>query len=462
MQARISSVQQALLGLLVIAVLLGVVTRPAPQNQRYKAALDEIDTFRASFDRGALERSLIEYAAAQGRQPLALIQRAAATGKHVPELRLASNGATLEPLASVQLATLSDIQTFAKPSSTLTIAVADAASIGRALAWRMAADAASAPFTLQSVSVSPRAVTQADLDLEPEVARLQLERSAAEAAVADNSKKLDSAEQTFETRRKWKLPWKALIKSDEARKEARATLKDSEKAFKDLDQRYTKAVARAQRPHPASTGNALPEFGVAQVALQTKDKQLQLAIPVKIASRDVVVPSLRGGEFPAIHAAGLWPEVRGLDAGQASAAIRQHFNWHYSYVEPLGFKIGGMTLLQLLPCCLPFLLALCVMRMRAVSSSYNPFGTKVRGDLPRVGFMNRVFDLLIVVLLPVAASVGAAVALMMVGQVPALPVINAIVCLLLGGYAFMKLGELQTLIEEVVRSHSNPPPDADS
>jgi hypothetical protein len=460
MQARISAVQQALFGLLIVAVLLGVVTRPAPQNQRYKAALDEIDTFRATFDRAQLEHSLIEYAAAQGRQPLSSIQRAAA-GKQVPALQLAPNAGVLEPLTTVSLATLADVQAFANEKSTLSIAMADAPSIGRALSWRLVSDAAAAPFTLQSASIAPAAVTQADLDLEPEVARLQLERSTADAAVQDASKKLDSAEQVFETRRKWKLPWKALVKSDEARKEAKATLIEKQKALKDLEQRYAQASARAQAPHAAAAATAMPEFGVAQLAIQTREKAWPVAIPVKIAHRDVVVPSLRGGEFTAIHASGLWPEVRGLDPAEASAAIRKHFNWHYSYVEPLGFKIGGMTLLQILPCVLPFLLALVLMRMRAVSSSYNPFGTKVKGSLPRVGFMNRLFDAVIVVLLPVGASVGAAVALMMVGQVPALPVINAIVCLLLGGYAFMKLGELQTLIEEVVRSHSNPPPDSD-
>lgn len=462
MQARISAVQQALFGLLIVAVLLGVVTRPAPQNQRYKAALDEIDSFRATFDRAQLEHSLIEYAAAQGRQPLASIQRAAA-GKQVPPLQLAPNAGVLEPLVSVSLATLADVQNFAKEKSTLGIAVADAPSIGRALSWRLVSNAAAAPFTLESASIVPASVTQADLDREPEVARLQLERSAADTAVQEASKKLDSAEQTFETRRKWKLPWKALVKSDEARKEAKAALIEKQKALKDLEQRYAQASSRAQAPRAAAAGDArASEFGLAQLAIKTHDKPWSVAIPVKITQREVVVPSLRGGDFTAIHAAGLWPEVRGLDPAAASAAIRKHFNWHYSYVEPLGIKIGGMTLLQLLPCVLPFLLALVLMRMRAVSSSYNPFGTKVKGSLPRVGFMNRLFDALIVVGLPVVASVGAAVALMMVGQVPALPVINAIVCLLLGGYAFMKLGELQTLIEEVVRSHSNPPPDSDS
>jgi hypothetical protein len=102
------------------------------------------------------------------------------------------------------------------------------------------------------------------------------------------------------------------------------------------------------------------------------------------------------------------------------------------------------------------------MRMRAAARSYNPFGTKVRGPMPRVGFWNRPLDAVIVIVLPVLAAISATASLVLVGRVPALPVLNAVVCLLLGGYAFMKLGELQTLIEEVVRSHSNRPPEGDS
>jgi hypothetical protein len=96
--------------------------------------------------------------------------------------------------------------------------------------------------------------------------------------------------------------------------------------------------------------------------------------------------------------------------------------------------------------------------MRSVSESYNPFGTTIDSSLPRVGFRSRVVDCLVLVILPVAAAGSAAAALLFIGQVPALPVLVAIACLGLGIYAFGKLGELQSLIEAVVRSHSNPPP----
>jgi hypothetical protein len=81
--------------------------------------------------------------------------------------------------------------------------------------------------------------------------------------------------------------------------------------------------------------------------------------------------------------------------------------------------------------------------------------------MPRVGFKSRVLDAVVLVILPFGAGACAAAALLMIGQVPALPVLAAVACLLLGGYAFTKLGDLQNLVEDVVRSHSNPPPDSD-
>ena len=456
MKERLSAVQQTLLVLLLGAVLLGVIARPAPANGRLLAALNEIESFRSSFERSALEQSLIEYAAAQARQPLSAVQRAA--GK----LALANGAGPLQPLAAVSLATLADVRHFSEPHSTLPIGVADATAIGRALSWRLTVEATPPAYTLKSVDIVPADVTQADLDLEPEVAKLQVAARAADAAVKDASKKVDAAELLLEQRKKWKLPWKVILKTDDARKQAHAVLDEKQATLKDVEQRYQQAATRAQRTRATATFPPFTPFGVARVQLLAGDQPKTVQIPVKIEQRNVPVPSLRGGEFTAIHAAGLWPEVQTLDPARASAAIRAHFNWHYSYVEPLGFKLGGMTVLQLLPCALPPLLFWLLVRMRAAARSYNPFGTKIRGPMPRVGFWNRGLDAVIVIVLPVLAAISAAASLMLVGRVPALPVLNAVVCLLLGGYAFMKLGELQTLIEEVVRSHSNPPPDGDT
>ncbi|HEY2732391.1 MAG TPA: hypothetical protein VGI70_00320, partial [Polyangiales bacterium] len=181
-------------------------------------------------------------------------------------------------------------------------------------------------------------------------------------------------------------------------------------------------------------------------------------VPVAIEQRAVAVPLLRTGEFSATRDAGLWDEVKDLDADAAVAAIRTHFNWHYRYVELLGIRFGGMTLLQFLPCLLPLLQILVMLRMRAVGAGYNPFGTTIDSALPRVGFRNRSIDLLVIVILPVAAAACAASSLLLIGQVPVLPVLTAIVCLILGFFVLSKLGDLQSLVEAMVHSHSSHPP----
>src|SRR5262249_35264060 len=160
--------QHALMVLLIAALVLGVLARPAPSNGRFRAALDEIETFRGSFERSGLERSLVEYAQAQGRQPLAAVQRAAAS-KLQPDVRLAENAPPLQPLAAVELATLAEAQHFAKPDSTLPLGVPDAAALGRSLGWRLSHELPAPKVMLQSVEVAAADVTQADLDLEPQV-----------------------------------------------------------------------------------------------------------------------------------------------------------------------------------------------------------------------------------------------------------------------------------------------------
>jgi hypothetical protein len=458
MKARLSTVQLTLFLLLFASLACAVVARPHPENSRFMEALDEMSRFRDGFKRGELEKSLLDYARAQGTLPLAVVA-SAARGRQVPPVQPSKSAPPLQPTAAVQLQTLSDVRARSQAQSTLVIGVPRAADLGPSIAWRMARVPDASPWTLASIELAPARVGQADVDLEHEVARLRVEALNAQKTVDDATKKLDTAEQLFETRRKWKLPWKILVKSDEARKEARATLEAHQGVLTDTKGRYETQASRAQAARP--TSNAFQPgaaFALAKVALEHNHSPTTFEVPVALELRNTPVPTLRGGDFAATRKAGLWPEVKDLDADGAIDAIRRHFNWHYRFVELLGVRVGGMTLLQLLPCVLPVLLMLVVLRMRAVSESYNPFGTTIDSSLPRVGFRSRTMDCAALVILPVAAAASAAAALLFIGQVPALPVLVAIACLGLGIYAFGKLGELQALIEAVVHSHSNPPP----
>ena len=260
----------------------------------------------------------------------------------------------------------------------------------------------------------------------------------------------------FEARRKWKLPWKALVKFDEARKAARVTLDERQQLATDTQKRYEQKAQAAlnHKPTPQPVG----AFALVALGLEHAATHVTIEVPAALTLRDTPVPSLRGGEFAAARAAGLWDELKDKDADQALAAIRAHFNWHYRYVELLGIPFGGMTVLQFLPCLLPLVLVLLVLRMRAVRAGYNPFGTTIDSSLPRVGFRSRTLDFVVVIVLPFAAAASAATSLLLIRQVPVLPVLSAIACLLAGSYAFGKLGDLQALVEAVVHSHSSHPP----
>jgi hypothetical protein len=457
MQARLSAVQSALFWLLAASLAATLLARPHPENRRYMDALAEVETFQQGFDRERVTQSLLQGARAQALQPLTILSQAV-TGPKVPRLQLAKDAPPLQPMAAMELNTLDDVRARAQPNRSLGIGVAKLAPLGTALAWRLTR-LPEGPFTLQAVELSRAAISQADVNLEPEVNRLRLASLQAQAAVETATRKLEAAEQTLERHRKWKLPWKVLIKSDEARKMAKAALDHETELALAAVNNYETAAKRALSPHPLIelSGLQIPTFALAQVKLSQASGPSTISIPVAIEQRQVPLSVLQGGEFAATRAAGLWDEVKTLDAAHASTAIRAHFNWHYRYVQLLGIKLGGMTVLQFVPCLLPLLLCLLVIRMRAVGGNYNPFGTTVSQALPRVGFRHRTLECLVLVILPFLAAASAAASLLLVRQVPALPVLTAIACLLLGGYAFTKLGELQSLVEDVARSHSNPP-----
>ncbi|MET0389616.1 MAG: hypothetical protein ABW321_26825 [Polyangiales bacterium] len=456
MQTRISAVQHALTVLLAAALLIALIVRPAPQNGRLHHALHELQTFQAHFDRVKVERSLLDYALAQGTVPLSAIADV------VPGVSVAKDAPPLAPLGTLRLATLADVRQFAKPTSTLPIGVADVRTLGPALAWRLNHTGGVNGAVLKRAELQPAQLDAKDLALEVDVAAVQAERKLASAAVSDATRELASAEQTYETRRKWKLPWKVILKADEVRKQAKASLDAAQHKSSELEARYAQLTKRADETRTALQATPIPAFGLVKLTLERGGSETTFQIPVQVTRRDVPVPILPGGEFPETQAAGLWDEVHALDAEHALAAVSGHFNWHYRYVELSGVKFGGMTVLQLLPCALPLLLVFSVLRMREVASAYNPFGTRVRGAMPRVGFGIRLFDLMVVVVLPLAAAGCAVASLVLVGQWPALPVLTSVVCLVLGVYTFLKLGELQTLMQDVVRSHSNPPPEDDS
>jgi hypothetical protein len=123
-----------------------------------------------------------------------------------------------------------------------------------------------------------------------------------------------------------------------------------------------------------------------------------------------------------------------------------------------GFDLVGAHLLQLVPLILPALLSLLLRNIRRARTSYNPFTTEVPEKAPRIGLSSRFLEFLVIVLLPLVAVCNAVAALYLVGQLPAIPALCLLACLMMGTTAFSELDELREQMLSIVRSHSNLPP----
>jgi hypothetical protein len=441
--------------------VLALLSFPRGNNHAYTGALDELTGFASAFKQSELEKSLLDYARAQGTIQVADIQRGI-SGPQVPRVQLSKTAAPIPPLAEIHLRTLGEVRQYAQPGSTLDIGVLTPAPLAAAIAWRLARVTPAPPrYELTGITLEPAKYTPEDIALEAEIGKSRVETSAAEKAAADAEKKLAISEEIFEARRKRKLPWKILVKFDEARKLARTTLTEKQQILEQTRTRYEDQVKRAQATaaKPAVASGRLPTpYALAQVTLSAEAGTLTtLRIPVALEIRKAKLPALAGTSFTATREAGLWETAKDQTAEQAIALTRSKFTWHYRYADLGGVRVGGMTLLQVLPCVLPLLLLALLSRIRRVSGTYNPFGTTLEQKLPRVGLGSRSLELAVLVLLPLAAVVLVSFALWAVSQIPVLPAIAALAALGLGGYAFVELGSLQELLEAVVRSHSNPP-----
>jgi hypothetical protein len=456
MHARISTAQHALLLLLVASLGVAVVSRPDPDNRHFTDALQELESFRADFSRPAIEQSLREQAEAQRAVPLGALQKQASAVRGV-KLQVAKDAPPLRPLTSVRLATLAEVRAHAQPPSKVKTGAPDVSGLAGALAWRLLSSQQQGPFSLASAELITAQVGKQDVELEREVGKLRVEQAQAQGALDDATRKLEAEERVLEAKRKRRQPWKVVVKSVEAVQAAKDTRDEKARTLAEVQQRYESAARRAQEPHAPTTPEQLPEFALAKLAIEPLGS---LQIPVEVELRDVPVPTLRHDSFAATQAAGVWDEVKDLDAERAIEAVRGHFNWHNRQIELAGLALTGAAVLQLAPCILPLMLLLVVLRVRVASGSYSPFNTKIETTLPRVGFRSRALDCLVVIIMPVLAAASAAASLMLINRPPILPVVTGLSCLMIGSYALVKLGELQDLIESIAHSNSFPPSQA--
>jgi hypothetical protein len=381
----------------------------------------------------------------------------------VPKVTAAASAPAIAPRAGVSLATLGSVYALSKPDAKLEIGVAQPAALGRALAWRLSRRPGAERFELQAVALTDQPCVAADVQREQEVidAREGMLRQRATTDAAQ--KQATQAQDTYDLRRKWKATWKAIAKANETRVKALATLAQEQQRLSEAEKSY-EAVAK----HAESFDAAAPQaddakarslectVAVASLRELPSGKQLELHLPASMERR-MVTARLNGADFAVTRAAGLWSELENKTPKEALAALRARFSWHYRYVEVGGMKLGGMTILQLAPLgLLPMFLGL-LRRSRGVGAIYNPFDRPSVESLPTVGLGVGALNLLVLVVLPLAACALCVFSLVQIHQVPIVPGLCVLATAGLGSASHFALKELLDLRDAITRSHSNPP-----
>jgi len=455
----------AVLGLALVVIVLGL---PLGNDGETMAVLDELSAFSEAFDtnRGTIEQSLLTHAKGTGAIALEDVQKAIGDDG-LPKISLDPAAApAIEPLAAIDLSTLSKIQALSEASASLMIGSARASEAGEALSWRVAraVENSKDPLMLSSVTLTLKSVEEKDIARELDAAQTRLELRSAEKTLIDKQAGFEKLDQLYESRRKWRATWKVLQRTNEERTEAKTALDAAQKERDALAERYAQLAKEADRAvknaEPIKTftserGDKL--FVVAHAELKDRaGKAISLDAAVPVDVRSVAVPRITGAELPITRSTPLWKEIESGTSAAAIERVRSEFTWHYAYVEAGPVKIGGMTLLQFLPLVfLPFLLML-IRRSRRVASGYNPFDRDA-GLLPRVG-LGAPLNMMVLIVLPFAASVLCGISLVQLRQVPMIPMLCAVGALWLGITAHISVRDLVDLRDAVRQSHSAPPP----
>jgi hypothetical protein len=456
MEASLAAVQKKLAVLFIATLAVLLVSLPRPANRTLIGAFEELEQFRAAFDRTAIEEALRKQAAGQGLVPIAQVESAVPQPRMV-KLKPGSSAGPISPLVMTSVTTLGQAAALGQQGSTLAIGVPDAKALGASLAWRLARSDKTGPFVIKSVELVGAEVGPADLALEREVGELRVASLDARAALDAATRRLETVEERVKFQSKARS--KYLGKSLEARSEARVALEEKTATHADTQARYDRQATSATRARTTVALAQVPEVALARVSVDAGGEPVVFDVPVPVARREVPVAPLAGADFTATRLAGLWDEVKDKDPGAAVAQVRSHFNWHMLAIPVGPLELSGSYVLQVVPLILPVLLYLLLGAIRRAATSYSPFSTKVPTKTPRIGLRNRFLELLVLMVLPLSAVAAAIAALMFVHRIPVLPGLAGIVCFSLGGYAFSELRDLREQTERIVHTHSLVPPE---
>ena len=454
MGSRLRSIHRLWLITIAVSLIIAGLSAYALRDGTIHDVVAQLQHFKNTFDSTTVSNALTEAARAQGQVPVSTLGPQI-SGPGVPDMQVDPN-AMVAPRGEVAVATLAQAKSRQTAGQT-PIGVVDPASLGKAIAFRLARASEPGPLLLQSVELLPTALSEKDaqLLLDAEDARLKSvsTRKTLVTAQADQER----LEELYEARAKWHAPVKVLKRTREERDEARKTRSDAQIAWETASNIYQEEAKAALALKTEATqqgplGMALAKVTMARVAGKPP---LVLKVPTKLKETNVQVPPLAGIELSRVEQSFLWSTISDETPDNAIEHARRSFTVFSRTIELGGVRISSAWVLQAGVLLLPLLLWILTRRCRTATRGYDPFAK--HESLPQVGMRSDALNLILTSLLPGAVALECSYTQWRLQQWPLVSVPCALAAVLLGIRVQGKLRELRELQAAVVRSISVPP-----
>jgi len=444
------------LALNTIAVLLAI---PSPNDAKTSEALGEIRAFRASFDPNQKKQTFIQEAVQKSNPTLAQIaERTLGTG--VDKVSGPKNRVRIAKVVDFGLDSLFAVQMLSGPDASVQVEGPPAKEIAESLRWRLARMGSSNGYKLSSLKWTKGGASKADFELESRVEGSRQAAIKARRAYLRAVNTRDTREKVLKSRLKRRASRKRIGKARREYVESKSEVFERRSALDETRTYYQKLaeLAEAFTPNTRATskGNNA-KFAVVTASIEKLGRKTtsELSFPVSIRIKKIPVTPLSVAPFKATKAAGLWPAIKFLSFEKATRTVEANFSWHNKGIELSSTRLGGPTLLYILPLVLAVSLLIFAFRCRKPRAGYNPFMPE-KSDLPKVGFGIGYLDFAVVVVLPLVASILCGWSLAGIDGNLAISIFFGAIAIGVAVWCYKEMATLNNLNEDIRRTSIRP------
>lgn len=456
MQDGLRAVHTLFATVVISAVCVLPVCFPRLQDGRRIEALETLERLVTTFDAPAFEASVL----AQAETGSAVSLKSLATriqGPRVENVQAADLSPTLAKASPLGLRTLGDVAAAAAGGQQVTLTGPDTDAAAAAIRWRLARLDAPQDATLTMLEQVPGSVTATQLDTERKV-------EASRVAVLEARRAANKARGRF-TRFRDRAKW--LIKHRAARKNQRAAIEKRREAYFEKEEAkinmassheaYLKLSAAADGfragPERADSPGVVLTASLKSAAGET----LSFTFPVPSTKREIKSAAQPlPPDVDAMRKSPLWTELEPMDAEEARTHVQQDLSWHLSGWKLGPVRVGGVTLVQLVPLLLLFQLWRLNHRCERTVGNYDPFqhpGT----DLPLPGTGHPPLDAGLIAGLPALAGLLTAITLWRLSELAWLGILLALATASYAVLTYRTYDRLLGLRSGILRNSIRPP-----